>query len=351
VPLLEVWVRAAPRLMRPSTRQDLHSSFDGLDAVVDEFQRRWSELLDGDLDRLTERAKAIFADARPAWPRAVFHGPDVQIAARDVDALNRGEFQIVVGDFHPGAAPVGLGVFVTTHPDPEQVRRFIAAHYREPRLYLQVSRRFTRGGGRIYPAYATPADNCLLTADDTSMPDGYRCLSLAELWVQGGETEPVIVDADGAVVVPLAHAFEHHILLGGVEGYKPYRPAAHAPRITVGRTVLRREMWTFNAADIPWAHRADALHDTARAWASAHAMPRRVFALAGEQPKPIYVDFDSPALFAVVARQIRAVGSGDIRFSEMLPDPDHAWLVDAEGGRYTSELRITAVDLATSKNS
>jgi hypothetical protein len=30
----------------------------------------------------------------------------------------------------------------------------------------------------------------------------------------------------------------------------------------------------------------------------------------------------------------------------MLPDPDHAWLIDAERRRYTSELRLTAVDLA-----
>jgi hypothetical protein len=269
----------------------------------------------------------------------------VQIAARDVDALNRGEFQVVVGDFHPGAAPIGLGVFVTTHPDPEQVRRFIAAHYREPRLYLAVSRRFTRGGGRIFPAYVTPADNCLLTADDTGMPDGYRCLSLAELWVQDGETEPVIVDADGAVVAPLAHAFEHHILLAGIEGYKPYRPAPHAPRITVGRTVLRREMWTFATADIPWADGGDGVQDAAQAWASAQAMPRRVFALVSDQPKPIYVDFDSRALVATLARQIRAVDGAEVRFSEMLPDADHAWLIDADGRRYTSELRLTAVDL------
>jgi hypothetical protein len=30
----------------------------------------------------------------------------------------------------------------------------------------------------------------------------------------------------------------------------------------------------------------------------------------------------------------------------MLPDPDHAWLTDAEGRRYTSELRVTAVGIA-----
>jgi hypothetical protein len=29
----------------------------------------------------------------------------------------------------------------------------------------------------------------------------------------------------------------------------------------------------------------------------------------------------------------------------MLPDPEHLWLTDAQGNRYTSELRLTAVDL------
>jgi hypothetical protein len=34
-----------------------------------------------------------------------------------------------------------------------------------------------------------------------------------------------------------------------------------------------------------------------------------------------------------------------VRFSEMLPGPEHLWLTDAQGNRYTSELRLTAVDL------
>jgi len=345
VPLLEVWERAAPRLMPPETRHDLHGTFDGLDAVVDEFQRRWTDLLAHDLDTLSERAKAMFADARRGWPRTVLHAPDVQIAARDVDALNRGDFQVVVGDFHPGTATVGLGLFLENHPDPEQVRRFIARHHLEPRLYLAVSRRFTRAGGRIFPAYVTPADNCLLTADDTCMPAGFRCLLLADLWVEDGDPDPVIITAYGATVAPLSHAFEHHIFLAGIEGYRPFRPAPHVPRISAGRTVLRREMWTFDAGAIDWAHRTEGLHAAALAWASGHGMPRRVFVLVSEQPKPIYVDFESRALVTILGRQIRGLGSGSVRFSEMLPDADHAWLTDSEGRRYTSELRLTAIDL------
>ena len=345
VPLLDVWQRAAPRLMSPAARFDLHSTFDGLEAVVVEFQRRWAELLDGDLTALAERAKTLFADARPGWPRSILHAPDVQIAARDVDALNRGEFQVVVGDFHPGTATVGLGAFLENHPDPAQVRGFIARHYREPRLYLAVSRKFTRGGGRIFPAYATPADTCLLTTDDTCMPAGFRELLLADLWVEDRDPDPMITTAGGAIVSPLTHAFEHHIFLAGIEGYRPFRAVPYAPRITVGRTVLRREMWNFDAVELDWAQHTKGRHAAARVWATTHGMPRRVFVLVAEQPKPIYVDFDSRALVAVLGRQIRKVTSGLVRFSEMLPDPDHAWLTDSEGHRYTSELRLTALDL------
>ena len=48
-----------------------------------------------------------------------------------------------------------------------------------------------------------------------------------------------------------------------------------------------------------------------------------------------------------VVRDIRS-GMTDSEFvvSEMLPTPDQLWLQNAQGERYTSELRIVAVDPA-----
>jgi hypothetical protein len=84
----------------------------------DELQRRWAELL-GDPDRSTigERARARFSDYGPAWPISVFHSPDIQIAAADVEAVKRGEYRIVIGDYHPGTSPLGQGVFSYRHPN------------------------------------------------------------------------------------------------------------------------------------------------------------------------------------------------------------------------------------------
>jgi hypothetical protein len=173
----------------------------------------------------------------------------------------------------------------------------------------------------------------------------YRSVALAELRVDDDADGPVIVTGGGKPIAPLLHAFEHPLFIAGIRSYIPFAPAPHAPRITAGRAVLRREMWTLNGTDIGWVHRKQEAHSAARQWAMSLDMPRRVFALAAGEAKPIYVDFDSRALVSILGRQIRAAGQAPVRFSEMLPDPDHLWLTDAQGNRYTSELRLTAVDL------
>jgi len=54
----------------------------------------------------------------------------------------------------------------------------------------------------------------------------------------------------------------------------------------------------------------------------------------------------SVAIFAKMVRLSRELGgpAAPISLSEMLPDPDHLWLPDVEGQRYTSELRMVALD-------
>jgi hypothetical protein len=105
--------------------------------------------------------------------------------------------------------------------------------------------------------------------------------------------------------------------------------------------VLRRATWRACAADRP----ADSFG--VAAWAADLGLPRRVFCLASGEPKPVYVDFESPALARNLHRMLGRAASADpqatARFSEMLPGPDQCWL-EHEGARYTSELRLVAVD-------
>jgi hypothetical protein len=138
--------------------------------------------------------------------------------------------------------------------------------------------------------------------------------------------------------------------LMNIATYDPFPQDEHSPRLTVGRAVLRRETWRVDTGALAWALEKDAgrRQRLARSWAQHHGLPRRVFALAPTELKPLYVDFDSVLLTSVLARQIRRTtesGGGRIRITEMLPGPDECWLLDASGNRYTSELRLTAVDL------
>ena len=124
----------------------------------------------------------------------------------------------------------------------------------------------------------------------------------------------------------------------------PVDPAeGHGPRITIGRTVWRRETWLIPAEQGPQRP------EDAATWARGRGMPRRVFALAPSEIKPVYVDFDSPVLTRILCRQFRraaAITPGQpVRFTEMLPEPEDCWLTDQDGRHYTSELRIVAVDL------
>jgi hypothetical protein len=40
----------------------------------------------------------------------------------------------------------------------------------------------------------------------------------------------------------------------------------------------------------------------------------------------------------------RPAGERWVAFTEMLPGPDELWLADAQGRRYTSELRVVVLD-------
>jgi hypothetical protein len=74
-------------------------------------------------------------------------------------------------------------------------------------------------------------------------------------------------------------------------------------------------------------------------------LPRFVFLRIPEEGKPLYVDFASPISIEIFAKFVRRASAMSV--SEMLPAHDETWLPDARGNRYTSELRLTAVDALT----
>ena len=307
-------------------------------AANNDLQQRWSVLLaDPDPASLRARATAAFADYATAWPISAYQSADVQIAAPSLAAINAGDYLCVVGDFHPGANPLGQGVFATRHPDRERFLAAIASDVGTLPFLIPP-----RDSGRRMPAITRAADVHIAATPRDRMPDGYRTLHAADLIVDG-ET---VATPDGSWHAPLAHLLWLPMLVAGVHAYDPFPvdPAdGRGPRITIGRTVWRRETWDIPAAQGPPSPQA------AADWARGRGLPRRVFAQCPGETKPIYVNFDSPVLARILCRQLRRAATDTpgqpARFTEMLPAPDDCWLADQNGRRYTSELRLVAVDL------
>lgn len=306
--------------------------------LVDELHDRLAPLLaDPDPSTIGRRAAAAFADHVPAWPHAVFQSVDVHIAARGDAAVAAGDYLAVLGDMHLGSNPLMQGVFAHSHPSPPVLLDGVAAAVGDGRPILLPPWGPEMGvESRGFPA--TSDDMIHLAAHPNTRAQGDRRTWLPhELSVEGTH----LVDSSGELRVPLLDAFWLPIFVSGARSFELLPDAGHAARITIGRTVLRREGWTVPAADVP-----QHAEDVAR-FARERGMPRRLFTKSPLERKPMYLDTESPILAGILCRQARKAAAGAenarIRFTEMLPSREQCWVADGEGERYVSELRLVAV--------
>ena len=307
---------------------------------VAELQRRLAPLLaEPDPTTIGARAAAAFADHEPAWRYAAFQSIDLQLAARDVDAIAKGDYLAVLGDMHLGSNPLMQGVFAHRHPDPQRFLEDVTATVGAGTPVLLPP--WAPGlSGDTRGMAATSDDMVHIAAlPDTRAQNGRRTWLPHELEVDGGD----LVDRTGELRLPLLDVFWLPIFVAGVRGFHLLpEQGEHAPRLSVGRTVLRRETWNIPAAAVP--ERPEALP----AFGRERGMPRRVFARSPLERKPMYVDLESRLLSGILCRHARQAasqpGGHTIHFTEMLPAPDQCWLADPGGDRYAAEFRLVAVD-------
>src|SRR5207244_2172568 len=100
VELAQFWSHAQAILIRDERLFDL---------VIPEYQQRWNDLLCVDpLQRrmefcssvLRERVADSFAAPSAGWQCARYHSPDVMVGASGADAIQRGEYFLVLGEMH-----------------------------------------------------------------------------------------------------------------------------------------------------------------------------------------------------------------------------------------------------------
>ncbi|MEU5566949.1 lantibiotic dehydratase [Micromonospora musae] len=351
VRLADVWSLAQGLLLAP----------DGPFAEAStQFTARWAELFGLDAlsaDRAELRLRSaelagpaarIFAASGPGWPSARIHSPDVTIAAADVDAINRGEFQLVLGELHPAYTPFDSAVFTPFHPDPAALRAGFDADLGPARVRVLYPEGFPRITTRTTYASVGPADR-QLGIDTARGADVERLVAATEVRVEPDGVELVAV-LPGGGRWPLVEIFGH--LLGALllDSFKLVAPAPHTPRITIDRLVVARRTWrsTVGECGLAGLTADDERFLAVRRWRQRLDLPERVFVKIGTEVKPCYVDFTGPlyaqSLCAMVDVAAKSGPDVSVVVSELLPEPADTWVTDARGRGHVSELRLQITD-------
>ncbi|MEU8180097.1 lantibiotic dehydratase [Micromonospora sp. NPDC049044] len=348
----EFWPRCAADVVEQEMAPDMA-----------ELRRHWAEIIAVPDGVSRHRAAAVdiaaavrqrFAAPPAQWLSGRFHCPDVMIAASDVEAVSRGEYEWVLGELHSGQNSLNQGVFMLSHPDPARARAMATEDARRvPGLVPIFPASWPMVSGRSYPPpyLASDAYEYLRFAAEPprdGVPAGVPISALSlvrdrhdDLWVEA---------EDGRFWHPLAVLGD--FLLDGVgQLFHPFAAAAHRPRIAIDRLVVSREQWTVPVAEVSWAGLRDEAdrYRAVRRWADALGLPRYVFVRVAGQAKPYYVDLTSPLLISMIAASVRAAArtapDSAVTVTEMYPGPDEVWLPSGDAGeRCTSELRIAVVD-------
>jgi hypothetical protein len=178
-----------------------------------------------------------------------------------------------------------------------------------------------------------------------------------------GQTLPVtaltVSDVDGELRVaapdgrcwPLVEVFADLLAGCTVDAFKLVGAAPHVPRVWIDRMVVSRERWRCTVADTGLTASPDAraCYLATRRWRDRLGLPERVYVTLPTEPKPMYADLTSPlhvfSLGRAVRSAFRELGAGaPVSVTEPLPGPEHAWVPDAHGRRYHSEIRLQIRD-------
>ncbi len=333
------------------------------DEVTAEFSRRWAELLDlGSRDLsaaeikipgagLRQALATAFPAAAPGWADARLHSPDVQLGAASVDAMNAGRFVAVLSEMHIAWAANGCGGAVSGHDDPRQLRAALAADLGPNRVRPLLPVQWPRNVARLAFALDDPSvvQLGILPAPGADPDRLLPVSSVSVLATAGGDL--VARAADGRSW-PLSAIFASALSEVAVEAFKLVDASAHTPRIVIDDLVVTRETWRTTIGEAGLMEGADdrERYLATRRWARGLGLPERVFVKIATELKPVFADLTSPLYVAVLHHMLRAARAerGDavsLSVTEMLPLPADAWVPDALGRGYISELRLQLRDL------
>ncbi|GAB3489878.1 lantibiotic dehydratase [Amycolatopsis cihanbeyliensis] len=334
------------------------------DAVIEEFGRRWTTVLgldnlepgtdrlDLSTDALAEAVAAEFGTAEPGWATSRLHAPDVHLCAPSAEALARGEFGVVLGELHIGMPALDTDFFRIGHPDTDRLLAAMRAELPTGRAHPLLPPDWPKQCARNADWMYGPEDVQLgFTPAPGADPD--RLLPITALTVVPDEDGTLLARTPDGRGWPLLEMFASFVGTHAFDTWKLAGSDGHTPRVTVDGLVLVRRTWRCTVAETGLTEISGERdrYLAVRRWARELGLPQRVFVRVGTEIKPCFADLTSPVftrILCTLLRSARRTGGPDteVAVTEMLPTPDQAWLTDAEGRRYCSELRLHVSDPA-----
>ncbi|WP_042420901.1 lantibiotic dehydratase [Streptacidiphilus anmyonensis] len=352
VDLGSLWLECLPS-PHPMSKADIT-------AIQAELRAKWARILEvpsgvrrvrlSSAD-LADRVAEEFGEPGAGWSLARYFSPDLLVLAENAGAVARGEFELVLGEMHCALNTMGASLFVHQHPDRDELIAETSRDFAGPRLLPMLAKELPiKWSARSRPSLDRPEDHVVALIDQTGDP--YRphtALSADVEVVEGPDGRLQVVLPDGTRY-PLLDAYANTLTQKVMDRFTIHPEGDHTPRITVDKVVVARETWQVPVAELAFAEeRTEAGRFVrARQWQRERELPRFVFVVSPTEPRPFYVDFESPVYLTILAKAARRLARRDpdarLKISEMLPTPEQAWLTDDEGRAYTSELRFVAVD-------
>jgi hypothetical protein len=354
IDLLQFWFKAQDAILDPKLRL--------FERIIPEYQALWNEILDlpeGESrvhftsEELRERVETAFAAARPGWTRARYHSPDVMIAAESVESIQQGNYSFVLGELHM-AVNTMRGVFaMAQHPDPSAMTEAFTADMGEARMVPVPPREWPGMTTRNMLALVSAKDYHLeISADAPASAPRSQTMPIAAFVVENTPRGIQVRTRDGQLRFDVIEFFGEVFSAQSTDCMKIAPQWAHVPRVTIDRLIICRETWRFAAESLKFIHMEEESQRylAARRWMRQNNLPRFAFVKVHVETKPCFIDFDSPIYVEILCKMARRVLASDdprkpVVISEMMPGPDQLWLPDADGQKYTSEMRLVVLDL------
>lgn len=326
--------------------------------ILPEFQEKWQRIFNLSSveksvrfasEEIAESVKREFATEFPGWSVAKYNSPDIMIAARDVEQLNAGNLQYVLGELHLGVNTLMNTMFLRLHENPAEILQCFFDDFPNPRFIIVPPKEMVTS--RNYPLFDPAKDFYLGFTKDTVDLGRGNYLEISDLTVERRGDELFVKTSDGKNKFSMQVVFAD--ILSGIctNLFKLVEQGEHTPRISLDNLVIRRETWRFGFSDLAFAFETGESESflAAHLWRRESGLPAEAFVKLSGETKPFYLNFDSPFLLENVCKNIRNLaehtgGEGSAVFSELLPDFDNLWLANKKGEHFTSEFRFVFVD-------